>query len=95
MRSHRNLSGTLDIIGKVPYPINILILNGEDDTQTTVQQALALKKKFDEQGHVTHELITYPALRHFYSPSIWRTELGLIQPNVLRDLYKWLESKSR
>ena len=35
-----------------------LILNGENDTQTTVQQALALKQKLDEQGHTNPELIT-------------------------------------
>jgi uncharacterized protein len=53
------------------------IFNEENDSQTTVQQALALKQKLDEQVHINHELITYPDLGHlFYPSSIWKTELG-------------------
>lgn len=67
-----------------------LILNGENYTQTTIQRSLALKQKSDEQGHTNHELITIQTFGFFYPSSIWRTELGPIRPNVLRNLYEWL-----
>jgi len=87
IKSHSNLSPTLDIIGNVSSSINILILNGENDSQTTIQQALLLNQKLDEKGHV-NELITYPNLGHlFYPSSIWLTGLGPIELNVLGDLY--------
>ncbi len=39
---------------------------------------------------------TYPNLGHlFYNSSIWQTGLGSIQPDVLQDLYVWLESHSK
>jgi len=80
IKSHSNLSPTLDIIGNVSSSINILILNGENDSQTTIQQALLLNQKLDEKGHVNHELITYPNLGHlFYPSSIWLTGLGPIE----------------
>lgn len=96
IESHRDLPPTLDIIENISPWINILILNGQNDSQTTVRQALALKQKLDASGHPNHELITYPDLGHFFYPSpIEISEAGPIQPYVLRDLYEWLESKSR
>ena len=44
--------------------INILLLIGENDSQTPVQQALLLNQKLDEKGHKSHELKSYPNLNN-------------------------------
>ena len=83
----------LNIIGKVPSTTSILILNGENDTQTPVEGAMLLQQKLTEVNHPDHVLITYPNLGHlFYPASQWGTEFGPIQQYVLADLYSWLES---
>jgi dipeptidyl aminopeptidase/acylaminoacyl peptidase len=54
--------------------IGILILNGENDSQTPVQQALLLQQRLAELNHPDHILITYPNLGHsFYPSSQWST----------------------
>jgi uncharacterized protein len=86
---------TLDIISKVPSDTSILILNGEDDSQTPVQQAFLLQQRLTEVNHPDHTLITYPNLEHFFYPSSqWSTGIGPIQQYVLADLYAWLEAHS-
>ena len=85
----------LNTISKVPSNTSILILNGENDTQTPVQQAFLLQQKLTDIEHPDHILITYPNLGHlFYPSSQWQTGLGPIPQYVLRDLYLWLESHS-
>src|SRR5918911_1441582 len=75
--------------------IGILILNGENDSQTPVQQALLLQQRLAELNHPDHILITYPNLGHsFYPSSQWQTERGPIPSYVLADLYSWLEAHS-
>jgi uncharacterized protein len=94
-RSQAALEPTLSIIGNVPLATSILILQGENDTQTPVQQAFLLQQKLTDVRHPDHILITYPNLGHvFYPSSEWRTSIGPIQPYVLADLYSWLESHS-
>jgi hypothetical protein len=94
-RSEFSLIPTLSIIGNVSRSTGILILNGENDTQTPVQQAFLLQQRLTEVNHPDHILITYPNLGHFFYPSSqWFTEIGPIQPYVLADLYAWLESHS-
>ena len=94
-QSHSRLLPTLDVIGNVSSSIDILLLVGENDSQTPIQQALLLNQKLDEKGHRSHELKTYPNLGHvFYPSSKWDTSFGPIQPNVLEDLYSWLKSRS-
>jgi hypothetical protein len=89
------LEPNLNTISKVPSNNSILILNGENDTQTPVQGALLLQQKLTEINHPDHILITYPNLGHeFYPSSQWQTEHGPIPPYVLADLYSWLESRS-
>jgi uncharacterized protein len=89
------LEPNLNTITKVPSNTNILILNGENDTQTPVQGALLLQQKLREINHPDHILITYPNLGHdFYPSSQWQTEHGPIPQYVLADLYSWLESHS-
>jgi alpha-beta hydrolase superfamily lysophospholipase len=94
-RSVSDLEPNLSIIGNVSKYIGILILNGENDYQTPVQQAFLLQQRLTDIGHPDHTLITYPNLGHlFYPSSIWQTGLGPIQSSVLADLYSWLESHS-
>ena len=47
LRSESNLEPNLSIIGNVSKSTNILILNGENDSQTPVQQAFLLRQKID------------------------------------------------
>ena len=89
------LEPNLSTITKVPSNTSILILNGENDTQTPVHGAFLLQQKLTEINHADHILITYPDLGHeFYSSSQWQTSQGPIQEYVLADLYSWLESHS-
>jgi pimeloyl-ACP methyl ester carboxylesterase len=95
IRSHFSLIPTLTIIGNVSKSTGILILNGENDSQTPVQQAFLLQQRLTEAKHPDHTLITYPNLGHvFYPSSQWETGLGPIQQYVLADLYSWLEAHS-
>jgi dienelactone hydrolase len=90
------LNSTLSIIGNVPSSTNILILHGQNDSGSRVQQAFLLQQKLFELNHPDHTLITYPDLGHlFYPSSRWTTESGPIPEYVLTDLYSWLESHSR
>jgi pimeloyl-ACP methyl ester carboxylesterase len=94
-RSHYALEPTLNIIGNVPPKTSILILQGENDTQTPVHQAFLLQQALIDKKHPDHTLITYPNLGHlFYPSSEWQTGFGPIQQNVLADLYSWLEAHS-
>jgi pimeloyl-ACP methyl ester carboxylesterase len=94
-RSHYALEPTLNIIGNVPPKTSILILQGENDTQTPVHQAFLLQQALIDKRHPDHTLITYPNLGHlFYPSSEWQTGFGPIQQNVLADLYSWLEAHS-
>jgi uncharacterized protein len=92
-RSEFNLIPNLSIIGNISKSTGILILNGENDSQTTVQQAFLLQQRLTDVNHPDHTLITYPDLGHaFYPSSQWQIGLGPIPQYVLRDLYSWLES---
>ena len=89
------LEPNLSTISKVPSNTSILILNGENDTQTPVEQAFLLQQKLIEINHPDHILITYPDLGHaFYPSSQWLTSQGPIPQYVLADLYSWLEAHS-
>ncbi|HKU83169.1 MAG TPA: alpha/beta fold hydrolase [Candidatus Nitrosocosmicus sp.] len=95
-KSLSDMPTNLSFIGNVSNSTGILILNGENDAQTPVQQAFLLHQKLNEVNHPDHTLITYPELGHvFYPSSKWQTGIGPIQPNVLADLYSWLELHSR
>ena len=76
-RSLFSLIPTLSIIGNVSKSTGILILNGENDSQTPVQQAFLLQQRLTEVNHPDHTLITYPNLGHlFYPSSQWMTGSG-------------------
>jgi predicted esterase len=92
-KSLSNLTTNLGIIGNISKSTGVLILNGENDSQTPVQQAFLLQQRLTDVNHPDHALITYPNLGHvFYPSSQWGTEFGPIQQYVLRDLYSWLEA---
>jgi dipeptidyl aminopeptidase/acylaminoacyl peptidase len=89
------LTPTLGIIGNISKSTGILLLNGENDSATPVQQTFLLQQRLTEVNHPNHTLITYPNLGHFFYPSPqWFAESGPIEPYVLADLYAWLESHS-
>jgi uncharacterized protein len=94
-RSLFNLIPTLSITGNVSKSTGILMLNGENDSLTPVQQAFLLQQRLTELNHPDHTLITYPNLGHqFYPSSQWETRNGPIEPYVLADIYSWLEAHS-
>jgi uncharacterized protein len=91
IRSHAELEPTLDVISNVSQSTSILMMNGENDSQSTVQQAFLLEQRLTEVNHPDHTLITYPDLGHVFSPSSnWFTEFGPIEQYVLSDLHRWL-----
>jgi len=72
-----------------------VILTGENDSQTPIQESFLLQQRLTDVNHPDHTLITYPNLGHSFSPSsTWSTTIGPIQPYVLADLYSWLEAHS-
>jgi uncharacterized protein len=94
--SHYSLIPTLDIISKVPSDTSILIQQGKNDTQTTIQQALLLQQELTEARHPDHTLKTYPDLGHSFSPSSqWLTAWGPMEQKVLEDLFGWISDPVR
>jgi len=94
-KSLTNFTTNLSIIDNVSKSTGILILNGENDTQTPLQQAFLMQQRFTDVNHPDHTLITYPNLGHvFYPSSQWQTGIGPIQQYVLADIYTWLEAHS-
>lgn len=95
-KSLSNMPTSSSSIGNVSKSTGILILNGENDVQTPVQQSFLLHQRLNEVNHPDHTLITYPDLGHaFYPSSKWKTAFGPMEPDVLADLYSWLESHSK
>jgi pimeloyl-ACP methyl ester carboxylesterase len=102
-KSHFSLGSTLGMIGNVSSSIGILILQGENDTNTPVQQAFMLQQRLTDVNHPDHTLITYPGLGHDLSPAIGNypgsskyglQKSGPIEDYALAELYSWLESHS-
>ena len=83
IRSHGELEPTLSVIGNVSNSTDILMMNGENDSQSTVEQAFLLEQRLTEVNHPDHTLITYPDLGHLFSPSSqWFTEFGPMEQYV-------------
>jgi hypothetical protein len=77
MRSHSILESTLSMIGNVSSSISILIMVGENDSQTPVEQGLLLQERLPELNHPDHLIITYPNLGYSLTPSSeWITQVG-------------------
>ena len=58
--NHTMLWNPLGIIGNIPSATSILILQGENDTQTPVQHVFLLQQRLIEVNHPDHTLITFP-----------------------------------
>ena len=83
----------LRVIGKVPSHTGVLILNGENDTQTPVQQALLLKQRLTEVKHPDHTMVTYPNLGHEFHPSLHKM---VLYQNMFCKIYLvWLSDPMR
>ena len=67
-KSLSSLTPNLDIIGNVSKSTGVLILNGENDTQTLVQQAFLLQQRLTDVHYPDHTLITYPDLSYMFYP---------------------------
>jgi pimeloyl-ACP methyl ester carboxylesterase len=94
--SFLNFTPDVITIGNVPTNTSILILNGDNDTQTPVQGALLLKQKLTQLKHPDHSIITFSNLGHEFDPSSpWFTQHGPIPEYVLEDLFSWLEPRSQ
>ena len=90
-----SMTPNLSTIGNISNSTGILILQGENDSQTPVQEAYLLQQRLTEVNHPDHTLITYPDLGHVFYPSTqWESSFGPIPPYVLADLYSWLASHS-
>ena len=95
MRSHSDLQSTLSMIGNVSSSIGILILQGENDSATPLEQGLLLQQRLMEVNHPDHLIITYPNLGHSLSPSSkWISQSGPMAEYVLKDMFEWLSSRS-
>jgi dipeptidyl aminopeptidase/acylaminoacyl peptidase len=57
------------MIGNVTSNTGILILVGENDSLTPLEQALLLQQRLTELNHPDHLIIVYPDLGHSFAPS--------------------------
>jgi len=84
------------MIGNLSSNTSILILEGENDSQTTPGQALLLQQRLTEVNHPDHLIIVYPDLGHGFAPSNqWVTSHGQMEEYVFQDMFEWLSSPSR
>jgi alpha-beta hydrolase superfamily lysophospholipase len=90
-----NLEPNLSVIGNLSKSTSVLMLNGENDPLTPVQQSFLLEQRLSEVDHPDHTLITYPGLGHTFAISPqWSTGLGPVEQNVLSDLHAWLSDRT-
>ncbi len=90
-----NLEPNLSVIGNLSKSASILMLNGENDPLTPVQQSFLLEQRLTEVDHPDHTLITYPDLGHTFAISPqWSTGLGPVEQYVLSDLHTWLSDRT-
>ena len=90
-----NLEPNLSVIGNLSKSTSILMLNGENDPLTPVQQSFLLEQRLTEVDHPDHILITYPDLGHSFAVSPqWSTGTGPIEQYVLSDLHSWLSHRT-
>ncbi len=64
-----NLEPNLSVIGNLSKSTSVLMLNGENDPLTPVQQSFLLEQRLTEVDHPDHTLITYPGLGHTFAIS--------------------------
>jgi uncharacterized protein len=84
------------MIGNVSSSTSILILEGQNDSQTPLQQALLLQQRLTEVNHPDHLIVVYPHLGHTFVPSNqWISSNGEMPEYVFQDMVEWLSSPSR
>jgi predicted esterase len=89
-----NLEPNLNVIGNLSKSTSILMLNGENDPLTPVQQSFLLEQRLTEVDHPDHTLITYPGLGHTFAISPqWSTGLGPVEQYIVSDLHTWLSDR--
>jgi uncharacterized protein len=94
-KSFSALPSVISMIGNVSSNTGILILEGKNDSQIPLEQALLLQQRLTEVNHPDHLMIVYPGLGHTFVPSNqWITSHGQMEEYVFADLYAWLESHS-
>jgi hypothetical protein len=94
VQSQLAMESTIDMIGNVTS--SILILEGENDILTPLEDALLLEQRLTGIGHPDHTLITYPGLGHYFYPEdYWSIAMGPVQDYVLQDLWAWLKEPAR
>jgi pimeloyl-ACP methyl ester carboxylesterase len=90
-----NLEPNVSIIGNLSKSTSVLMLNGENDPLTPVQQSFLLEQRLTEVNHPDHTLITYPGLGHTFAISPqWSIGLGPVEWYVLSDLHTWLSDRT-
>ena len=95
-KSFSALSSVNTMIGNVTSNTGILILIGENDSQTPLNQALLMQQRLTEVNHPDHQIIVYPNLGHTFVPSNqWISSYGQISEYVFQDMFEWLSSPSR
>ena len=95
-KSFSALPSVIGMIGNVSSNIGILILEGQNDSQTPLQQALLLQQRLTEANHPDHQIIVYPDLGHNFIPSNqWISSNGQIPEYVFQDIFEWISSPSR
>ena len=95
-KSFSALPSVIGMIGNISSNVGVLILEGQNDSQTPLQQALLLQQRLTEANHPDHQIIVYPDLGHTFAPTNqWVTSGGQIKEYVLQDLFEWLSSPSR
>ena len=95
-KSFSALPSVIGMIGNVSSNTSILILEGENDSQTTPGQALLLQQRLTEVNHPDHLIIFYPDLGHTFVPSNqWVTSHGQMEEYVFQDMFEWLTSPAR
>ena len=96
LQSHKEIPPNLVTVEKLSPTTGVLILEGEEDDQTYLEQALLLEQKLTQIKHPIHTLITYPGLGHTFHPAQGLDQpLGQIEDYVLSDLHAWLKGRLR
>lgn len=96
LQSHKEIAPNLVAIENLRPTTGILILQGEEDNQTYLEQALLLEQKLTQMKYPDHTLITYPGLGHTFHPAQGLLQpLGSIEDYVLADLHDWLKDWDR
>jgi pimeloyl-ACP methyl ester carboxylesterase len=95
-KSFSALGSVNSMIGNVTSNTGILILAGENDSQTPLEQALLLQQRLTEVNHPDHLIIVYPDLGHSFAPSNqWIDSHGQMEEYVFQDIFERLTSPSR